>query len=190
MGWKKIGRGLAKIAPVAARAATAGLLGGGVADAITEAVGLARGSSEDDVEEALAKASPAEYAQMRTRLAEIEAEADKQERELRYRTRELETREAKIAADDRASARQREVSVGDSTPRVMAWTVIAGVLGISAALVWIEVPQANQPVLNTVVGALAALLITIGNYYYGTSQSSRRKDEAIHRAIDAAARSG
>ena len=184
MGWKKIGRGLAKIAPVAARAATAGILGDGVASAIAEAVGLDKGASEDDVEAALAKASPEQYAQMRVRLEEIEADADKQERELRYKTRELETRERKIAADDRDSARHREMAVRDATPRVLTYATLGLFGALCLGLMFREIPEHSRMLLGGLIGILGGEVARQGAYFFGSSRGSKSKDEAIHRTLD------
>ena len=87
MGLKKI---LGKIAPVAVSVASSGLLGGGVAESITKALGLGKGASEGDIEAALAKASPEQL----TEIKRIEAETVRQANEIGFKTKELEARGA------------------------------------------------------------------------------------------------
>ena len=189
MGWKKIGRGLAKVAPIAARVATSGLLGDGVVRSLTDALGLDSGASEDDVEAALAKASPEQLA----RIRQIEAETERHAADVRYKTAELVVREEEVHAADRDSARKREMAVRDPTPSVLVYSTIGLFAALSVALLFVTVPDHSRMLLGGLVGILGGEVARQGAYYFGSSRGSKDKsaqlaarDDVIQRGLAAA----
>lgn len=89
--------------------------------------------------------------------------------------KELGIREEQLHAEDRASARGREASTGDTwTPRVLA---AVGVLGFFGVLAWVlayGLPEKGEIVL-ILIGTLTATVTQIFNYYFGSSAGSARK---------------
>ena len=168
MGFKKV---LGKIIPVAASVASSGLLGGGVAKSITDALGLGEKASDADIEAALAKASPEQL----VKLKEIETQVTLQAEQLGFKRHEL-------VYKDRDSARKREMAVKDSTPRIFAFITLGGFMALLLLVTFKGVPPENDSLIYTGLGALGTLLAQIGAYYFGSSAGSAAKDDHI-RAI-------
>lgn len=98
---------------------------------------------------------------------------------------------AQLDASDMASARSREEVVKDSTPRVLAYTVIGGFLGISVlqliALMFYPTQAAAIPpqgwlLIGNISGYLAGEAKQAGAYYFGSSIGSDRKTELLAKA--------
>jgi hypothetical protein len=88
-----------------------------------------------------------------------------------------------IAFKDRDSARQREVQLKDLTPRVLAYGVTLGFFGLLGYMLKYDVPPANKDILNIMLGALGGAWVSIIGYYFGSSASSKAKDETINTAV-------
>ncbi|WP_027237259.1 hypothetical protein [Leisingera caerulea] len=163
----KIIRFLGGIAPTIATA-----LGGPMAGVAVKA--LAKGlqgnedASEAAVEEALLNAAPADL----VKLKQIEAEFAAQLQEAGI---ELE----RIAAGDRASARDRQVKMRDWTPAVLGVLIIAGFFGVLSAIFYLGLPDDGGEVLLIMVGALGAMTSQVGNYFFGSSTGSKEKQQII-----------
>lgn len=90
----------------------------------------------------------------------------------------------RIAAGDRASARDREVKTGDSwTPRAIAGIVVLGFLWavyyvLSGRVAGLK-DTATVGMIGTLVGYLSAKADTVVGYYFGSSASSDRKTELL-----------
>lgn len=83
-----------------------------------------------------------------------------------------------IAAGDRNSARQREMSVKDWTPRVIAFCVIGGFLGMAYGVLFKSM-SADSALAGTVIGYLSAKAEQVVSYYFGSSAGSAKKDDTI-----------
>ncbi len=93
--------------------------------------------------------------------------------------KELDIDLEKIASDDRNSARQREIATKDNAPKVLAGVIVTGFFAILAAISFVELPAASQAPVNILLGALTAMLTQVGNYYFGSSAGSSRKNEMM-----------
>ncbi len=83
------------------------------------------------------------------------------------------------AASDRASARSREMSVRDWTPRILAYGVTIGFFGLLGYMLRHEVPAGSKDILNVMLGSLGTAWISIVTYYFGSSAGSDRKTEIL-----------
>lgn len=90
----------------------------------------------------------------------------------------------RIASDDRASARQREVAVKDSMPGLIALAVLTGFFGILGALIFVDLPPKSEAPLNVMLGALGTLVVSIGAYYFGSSAGSAAKTKILDRIME------
>ncbi len=88
-----------------------------------------------------------------------------------------------IAFKDRDSARQREIKTGDMTPKILAFGVTVGFFGLLGYMLKWDIPPANKDILNIMLGALGGAWVSIISYYFGSSSSSRAKDETIHKVV-------
>jgi hypothetical protein len=85
---------------------------------------------------------------------------------------------AKIEADDRASARQREVSLRDKFVPVLATVVVGSFIAAVMAILrgWGKVEAAFA---GTLIGYLAANANQVVSYYFGSSAGSAAKNEIL-----------
>jgi hypothetical protein len=84
----------------------------------------------------------------------------------------------RIAAQDRASARDREKIVKDLTPKVLAYSIIGlfGAVVISTLFGWAKV---DTVMAGTLVGYCAAKAEQIVSYYFGSSSGSAEKTKLL-----------
>jgi hypothetical protein len=146
------------LAGVAVRALSEALLGrpDGTQDEIAAAI---NGATADDL--------------VRIREADVSLQRDLAAAEI-----DLE----RILAEDRSSARQREISTGDTwTPRILAGVVTLGFFGVLVWLLAWGIPEAGGEALLVMLGSLGTAWTAIVSYYYGSSAGSRAKTEAIQR---------
>lgn len=167
--WKKL---VGTVAPTLATALGGPLAGVAVKTIATQLLGDEK-ATEQEVAEAMAGADP----QTLIRLREIDAEFKKTMTDAGI---QLE----KIAADDRASARQREATTHDSwTPRVLAAVIVMGFLWCVYAVLSGYITDLKDPMIATLVGTMigytSAKADQVVSYYFGSSASSKAKDETL-----------
>ena len=158
------------IATVAPSLATA--LGGPLAGIATKAIAekvLGKSTATDtQVIDAIMGAGPADL----VKLKELEVTFA---RDMKKAGVELE----QIAADDRDSARERQVKMKDWTPSVLGLAIIIGFFGVLAYLFRFGLPDEGSEVLLIMVGALGAMTSQVGNFFFGSSSGSKSKDTVI-----------
>ena len=159
--WKSL---VGSVAPILGTALGGGPFMGMAVKAIADKLGLKEGSGEAEVSKALQSASP------ETLLALKEAD-----QAFDVSMAELGVDLEKIAADDRNSARNREKETGDNTPKYLAAVIVIGFFGTLATIAFVTIPTPAMPAVNILLGSLTALLIQVGNYYYGSSAGSKEK---------------
>jgi hypothetical protein len=164
--WKSIVR---TVAPVLGTA-LGGPLGGMAARTIAGAVLGNEDASEEEISAALQSASP------ETLLALKRAD-----QEFAVKMKELDLDEIKLANQDRDSARRREIETKDKMPALIAFAALVGFFGILSAMVFLELPSGSEQPLAVMLGALGALVGQIGNYYFGSSAGSAKKNEMLAR---------
>jgi hypothetical protein len=157
---------LKQIAPTLATA-LGGPLAGLAVDAISKAVGI----DPKDVTKTIAegKLTADQIAQIKT--AEIAMAARAQELDLDF---------AKIAVDDRKSARQMQVSTQSWIPGGMAILVTLGFFGILIGLMTEHFKTSDA--LMLMLGSLGTAWTGIIAFYFGSSAGSQKKDELIHNS--------
>lgn len=155
---------LAQTAPELARA-----LGGPLAGAATQAAArilLGRGeASEAELGDAVVAASPEMLAELR--LASLE-----------FQKAILDTaaEEQRIAAEDRADARAREVALRDRIPGLLAIVILGGFFAVLGMMLTREVPAGAETEFSIMLGSLATMAAAVMNYYFGSSAGSRDKN--------------
>lgn len=89
-----------------------------------------------------------------------------------------------LAVRDRESARQREMAYVQAG-KFDIEHFIFGMIGLLAfgfglyVVVYVTVPEDNKPLFHTMLGLIEGVVLTMYAYHYGSSRSSRKKDEAI-----------
>lgn len=165
---------LGNLAPMLATALGGPLAGGAVA-AITAALGLGDGATDAEIAKKLATASPDTLLQIKKAEQDFSARMA----ELGFKS---EADLARIEADDRASARQREVERQDWTPRILAYLVTAGFFGMLSVMVFAEIPPASKEPLYILLGSLGTAWTSIIAYYFGSTAGGQKKSELLSKA--------
>ncbi len=132
--------------------------------------------TEAELRDMIVSASPADL----VRLKEIEAQ-------FALEMKQAGVRLEQIAAADRDSARNREIKTGDWTPRVLGVLIIAGFFGLLVMMMFRQVPEGAETVLNIMLGGLAAMTTAVVNYFFGSSAGSARKNDTIENLKKGAA---
>lgn len=156
---------LAAVAPILGTA-IGGPFGTMAGTLLSEVLGTPAGD-EKAAEAALLKASP------ETLLAVKNAD-----QAFAVRMKELGIQESQLAFNDIANARAREIAVKDTTPRNLAYMVI-GFTGLMIAATMLGYTKVESALAGTLVGYLVAECRSALTYYFGSSQGSKDKDEAI-----------
>lgn len=120
-------------------------------------------------------------------------EAVKQLKELEYRheirLEEIVLEKARLDQRDRQSARDREVEITKATGSRdkglynLAAVVVVGFLGSILALALVDEPFTNNEAALLLIGALATGFGTVLNYFFGSSDGSKKKTAALTLAL-------
>ena len=163
------GKILAQVAPTIASAVGGPAAGLGVR-ALINVLGLDEGTKTEDVMKAVANATP-------DQLLEIK----KADQDFAAKMAELDIDLERIAAADRADARQREVATKDKMPAMIALAALTGFFGILAALIFVTIPAGSETALNVMLGSLGTIVVSLSQYYFGSSAGSVRKTEILSK---------
>lgn len=168
---KTFGGLIRQVAPTIA-SAFGGPLAGLATKTLSDALLGTPDGSPDEIAAALGNASPEQLAKLR----EIDAN-------FKTTMKKLDIDLAQIDASDRDSARNREVQTKDKTPTVLAGIVCFGFFGTLVGLMLYGLPQKGQDALLIMLGALGSAFTAIVSYYFGSSSSSRAKDQIIDQMV-------
>jgi hypothetical protein len=161
-------RGRLKKAVAKAAPKIAGQLGGPLAGAAVSAIARAifgsDGASEEELADALDKASADQLIALK-----------RAESEFRLAIRNAANEEARIDAGDRASARERQSKMRDWTPSVLGALIIGGFFLTLAVMVARKLPPGAETEFSIMLGALATMTAAVVNYFFGSSAGSREK---------------
>lgn len=152
MGWIET---IATVAPTVATA-LGGPLAGTAVQMISSALGIA--PDETAVAQALAAADPDTLA----KIKEVEAN-------FKTEMRRLGIEEEKLHAEDRNSARQREIALKDHAPKILAGLVVIGFFGVQVYLMLFPLPEGARELLLRTLGSLDGALMMVLSYYFGSS---------------------
>lgn len=167
--WKSI---IKSVAPMLGAA-----IGGPFAPIAGALISKAMGGSPD-------KTSPDDLAKLIQNISPEQLLALKQaEQEFQLQMKQLDINSVKdleiIAAGDRDSARKREMTVKDWTPKALAVSITLGFFGILIYMMKFPIPAESRDVLNIMLGALGTAWISVISYYFGSSAGSAAKNELL-----------
>jgi len=162
---------LAAVAP-AIGTAIGGPFGALAGVALKAVLGLGDDATEEATAQALAKATPEQLLALRQADNQFKLDLEKIGVDL-----------AKIDAEDRASARQREAEVKDWIPGALACGVTVGFFGLLTFIMFKAPPAESKDLLNIMLGALGAAWASIVAYYFGSSAGSVRKDVLMSKGV-------
>lgn len=178
--WKSI---VGTVAPTIATALGGPLAGVAVASLAT-ALGLSPDADENQVAECVQKATFDQLAELKKVDSDFKAKMAKLEVDL-----------ARIAANDRKDARQREIDSDDSTtPKALAIINVIGNLLVSAAIFYamalymngtlsdIKVPEFLVALIGGVVSNIYSSSKQVMEYYFGSSSSSNSQNRLLYQS--------
>ena len=153
--------------------AVGGPLAGMATRAISEALLGKPDGTEQELENAVASATPEQLLALK-----------KAEQEFAVKMRELDIDLERISHEDRDSARNREVSLRDWTPRVLAGLITVGYFGVLFWMLRFGLPNTgSSEALLVMLGALGTAWGGVVAYYFGSSAGSKEKTEAMNRMV-------
>jgi hypothetical protein len=86
----------------------------------------------------------------------------------------------KLAFNDTANARAREIALHDNTPKYLAYAVVAFTALIEGYALLHGLPSdIDKVIVGRILGTLDSASVLVLSYYFGTTASSRRKDDAL-----------
>jgi len=157
---------LAQIAPTIATA-----LGGPLAGMAVSAVSKAIGCSPEEVQSVISNGKLDASQVAAIQLAELELKKQAQQMGLDF---------AKLANDDRKSARDMQSVTRSFIPPALAIGVTVGFFGILFGLMYGQIQHAPQ--IDIMLGSLGTAWTGIIGFYFGSSASSQNKDSLLHQS--------
>lgn len=153
--------------------AVGGPLAGMATRAISDALLGKPDGTEQELEKAVASATPEQLLALK-----------KAEQEFAVKMRELDIDLERISNEDRDSARSREVSLRDWTPRVLAGLITVGYFGVLFWMLRFGLPNTgSSEALLVMLGALGTAWGGVVAYYFGSSAGSKEKTEAMNKMV-------
>ena len=144
-----------------------GPLAGAAISAISEVILGKPDGTEDEVAKAIEAMSPADYVKLKEAEANLETAFARAGVDLE-----------RIAAGDRASARQREVALKDITPRLLAFLIVGSFVGVVYGVLFGEL-KVDSALAGTLVGYVSAKAEQVLAYFFGSTSGSARKTELL-----------
>lgn len=180
MSWSDIKPWIAKIAPMLGTA-LGGPLGGAAGALVSSALGT-KDATPESIEQAIKTGSLTGEQILALRQAEMQFQKDMEVIDIKS-VQDLEA----LAVDDRKSARERQVKTGDITPQVLAYISLAVWGSMNGFLLYMaymgrSLPVDMSPIIMRVLGTMDALMGMAFAFFFGTSASSRSKDQMIYNS--------
>jgi hypothetical protein len=164
---------------ISAAAALGGPLGTMAAAVVGKAIGADKipAPTADAISNAIASAigDPTQ----RAALIQAEQQFQAQMAELGYKDAE---ELAATAAADRANARQREMTIRDRLPAILAVTITVGFFGILYLAFIRGVNEQSRDLANIMIGTLGTAWVSVISYYFGSSAGSEAKTQILAAA--------
>ncbi len=178
MEWKDVTSIVTKLAPMIATGLGGPLAGGAVA-ALEAAFGLNTEGTTTDKQNALVAAISGATPDQLLAIKKADNDYAVQMATLGFKNvADLE----QLAANDRDSARKREIEVKDNTPKVLAYSLTIGFFLVLGFMLFANVPTGSRDLLNILLGMLATSFSGVIAYYFGSSAGSAEKTKLLAAA--------
>ena len=167
---KTFGPLIGSVAPTIATA-LGGPLYGMAAKAVSNALFGHGDASQDEIQTALANPTPDQLAALK-----------KVDADFKVQMKGLDIDLERIAAGDRASAREMQKETKDWIPRALAVSVTVGFFAILLYMLVYGLPTTGNEALLLLLGALQTAWGGIIAFYFGSSSGSQKKDQMIYNS--------
>jgi hypothetical protein len=157
---------LSQIAPTIAKA-----FGGPLAGMAVSAVSKALNIDPEEVQSIISNGKLDADQVAAIQIAELELKKQAQSMNLDF---------AKLAVDDRKSARDMQAITRSFIPPALAVGVTCGFFGILFGLMYGQIQHAPQ--IDIMLGSLGTAWTGIISFYFGSSASSQNKDQLLHQS--------
>jgi len=168
---------LGTVAPVLA-AGLGGPLAGSVVQVVANALGIKADAPdvEDQIVAKLETATAADWLAIKQAEQTFQIEM----RKLDIEELKVGVDEQRIAAEDRDSARKREVATNDTTQRNLAYMIFVAFIGVLAGEFYLLIEAVSIDanalrLLDITLGMLLVLVTAVAQYYFGSSAGSKLK---------------
>jgi len=94
-------------------------------------------------------------------------------------TQELLERQFEAMLADVNSARQMEMATKSKTPEYLSAISVIGFFGILALVIFYTIPTSVMPTVSILLGYLGAMVQSVFQFYFGSSQGSQQKDQML-----------
>lgn len=91
--------------------------------------------------------------------------------------------EYKLEVNDRVSARSMYANTKDRLVPVLAWSIIIGFVAFCFGLFLFKIPADMKDIVFWLAGQLSGAFLMVISFYFGSSASSRSKDDALGQVI-------
>lgn len=161
--------------------ATAASIGGPLGSMAASVVGAVLGVKVDNNEDAITAAIA--EAQVKDPDALIKLQQAERDFQVQMEKLGLDSlaKLEQIAADDRASARAREIAVKDWTPSVLAAVLSLGFFGMLTVLIFYGVDEIVKDIILMMLGVLASKWGSMIDYFFGSSAGSAKKTQILEQ---------
>lgn len=160
---------LSAVAPVLGTS-LGGPMGGIAARVISNKLLGKPNASVDELTDAIVGASPESLVELKKLESDFKIQMEKIGVDLE-----------KIAADDRNSARKREMELKDNTPKVLAYGTMGSFFAYIGAVTFLSTGETNLEFINLALGWLGGTASTVIAYYFGSSTGSAKKDNVLYK---------
>lgn len=169
--WKSI---VKTVAPTLATA-FGGPLAGAAVSAVSSAILGRSDGTESEIAEVVAAGSP-----------EVLLKLKEADHAFKAKMAELGVNLERIAQEDRASARNREIQTQDPTTRRLAYIALAMFIAVLSSQMYmamndVVINAPAQRTLDITLGVLFAWVLAVKDYYFGSSSGSSAKNQIFDR---------
>jgi hypothetical protein len=88
----------------------------------------------------------------------------------------------KITAADRADAREREMTIKDKIPAILAILITVGFFGVLTYMLLKPIPPTGHDAMLLMLGSLSTAWAAVVGYYFGSSAGSAQKTDLLAQA--------
>lgn len=85
----------------------------------------------------------------------------------------------KLEVEDRKSARDRMVAAKDPVPSILACTIMVALFVMMGLMFSRVIPAENSAAFHNLLGILEGAVLSVMNFEFGSSRSSREKDAVL-----------